>query len=379
MAKRAPLYCATDKEIFDALVSSPQLFSELGLRGLAKERGIFYSPETSRPRLCGDISLLGFGFNEIARIQGEFEKTSRSEKKTFKYLKTELSLEEFRSIAEQYKGEAEEEGEKVSWSNVGTTDFSLNVKYDEVDFSRTRLRQRQRREASLEFKVRNGETVLIYPSNEKANLIVETLIERARAERSLQIAVEEVDLSPINNHELRTKFFQELMRGIPGFALEDVTHVQIDLKNQPELEDPEQTDETVDEKRAVEEEIKGIVKDIALHGTSLHTSDEYKRLKDQGYFLTSVQWAARRKHSPFEVVQFDAGFNDPVAGVGYRYGVRTWRLALETGQYAKSWTTIPSDDKRKLSSLLQQASMTVFMKIKKEFKDMAATATGEPL
>jgi hypothetical protein len=86
----------------------------------------------------------------------------------------------------------------------------------EVDLTRTRLRQRQHCEASLEFKVRNGETVLIYPSNEKVNLIVENLIERARAEKKLQIKMEEVDLSFINNFELRTKFFQEL---IPGCSI----------------------------------------------------------------------------------------------------------------------------------------------------------------
>jgi hypothetical protein len=379
VAKKAPLYCATDKKIYDALASSPQLFSAASLLGLGKARGIFYSPQTERMRLCSDISLLGFGFDEIAGIQGEFEKSSRSEKKTFKSLKTELSLDEFRAIAAQYKAEVEEEGENVSWTNNGTTEFSLNVKYDEVDFSKTRLRQRQHREAALEFKVRNGETVLIYPSNEKVNLIVESIIDRAKAEKKLQIEVEEVDLSFINSHELRTKFFQELIKSVPGFSLEDVTHVQIDLKNTPEIDEPELTDEAVDQRKAVEEEVKGIVKDIALNGTSIHTSDEYRRLKDQGYFLTSIQWSARRKTSPYEIVQLDAGFDDPFAGVGYKYGVRTWKIAYESGQYAKNWATIPADEKVRLSSLLQQASMTVFMKIKKDFRDIQATATGEPL
>jgi hypothetical protein len=155
--------------------------------------------------------------------------------------------------------------------------------------------------------------------------------------------------------------------------------VQVDRENQPESEDLELTDEAADEKNAIEEEIKGIVKDVALHGTSLHTSDEYKRLKDQGYFLTSIQWSARRKAHPFEIVQFDAGFNDPVAGVGYKYGVRTWKVALESGRHAKSWTTIPASEKTKLSNLLQQASMTVFVKVKNEFKGTSPIGTGQPL
>jgi hypothetical protein len=94
---------------------------------------------------------------------------------------------------------------------------------------------------------------------------------------------------------------------------------------------------------------------------------------------TSIQWSGRRVASPYEVVQFDAGFDDPAAGVGYRYGVRTWRVPLESGQYAKSWTTIPTDEKVRFSGLLQQASMAVYQEIKKEFNQKKPNSNGEPL
>jgi hypothetical protein len=110
VAKNRPLYCATDKEIFDALASSPQHFSETTLLGLSKGRGIFYSPLADRMQLCSDISLLGFGFNDVAQIQAEFEKAAKSEKKTFKNLKTALTLDEFRIIAAEYQSQAEAEG-----------------------------------------------------------------------------------------------------------------------------------------------------------------------------------------------------------------------------------------------------------------------------
>ena len=96
-----------------------------------------------------------------------------TERKTFKNLKAALTLEEFRTIADQYQSEAEKEGDTVSCHNVGTTQFGVNVEYEEVDFSKTRLRQRQRRKASIEFKVQNGETTISYPANEKVRHIVE--------------------------------------------------------------------------------------------------------------------------------------------------------------------------------------------------------------
>lgn len=378
MAKRRLLYCASDKEIFDALASSTLHFSGSTLLELAAKRGIFYSPKADRMQLCSDISLLGFGFDEVAQIQGEFEKSAKSEKKTFKNLKTTLTLDEFKTIASEYQSQAESEGDKVSFSNAGTKEFAVNVEYEEVDFSKTRLRQRQRRKALIEFEVQNGETVISYPANDKVGLIVENFIERTTKEKKQTIDIDEVDLSWISDFDLRTKFFQELMRKVPGFTLQDVTHVHVD-HGDPATEDLDLLEDAENEKKAVEEEITGVVKDIALHGKAIHLSEEYKRLKEKGFFLTSIQWAGRRIASPHEIVQFDAGFNDAAAGVGFKYGVRTWRVPLETGQYAKNWTTIPAAEKALFSGLLQQASMAVYQEIKKEFDEQNSSSKGEPL
>ncbi len=378
MAKNRFLYSATDKEIFDALASSAQHFSESTLLGLARKRGIFFSPLVDRMKLCSEISLLNFGFNDVAQIQAEFEKSAKSEKKTFKNLKTTLTLDEFRLIADQYQSQAEMEGDTVSSRNVGETQFAINVEYEEIDFSKTRLRQRQRRKASIEFRVRDGETVISYPANDKVRNIVEGLIQRVREQKKEPINVEEVDLSWISNFELRTKFFQELIKRVPGFTLKDVTHVHVDFGDQ-NSDDADLLEDVEDERKSVEEKITWVVRDIAIHGESLHLSEEYQRLKDKGFFVTSIQWSGSRIASPHEVVQFDAGFDDPAAGVGYRYGVRTWRLPLESGQYAKSWTTVPADEKVRLSGLLQQASMAVYLDIRKEFKQAKSNLNGEPL
>jgi hypothetical protein len=76
------------------------------------------------------------------------------------------------------------------------------------------------------------------------------------------------------------------------------------------------------------------------------------------------------------IVDFHAGFDEPAAGVGYRYGVRTWTLRLENGQYSKNATTVPTDDKVALSSLLQKASMAVYLAIKDDFNKAKAQSNG---
>lgn len=376
--KAALLYCATDKEIFDALASSQLHFSENTLLGMAKKRGIFYSAQTERMQLCHDVSLLTFGFYDVAHVQAEFEKGTKGEKKTFMRINTALTLEELKKIAETIQEEAEAQGEKVSSHNVGLKGFAVDVKYEEVDFSRTRLRQRQKREANIEFKIEDNQTVITLPSNPKARAIVEGFIDRANQERTEKFQTEEVDLSWITDFDLRTKFFQDLITKVPGFKLEDVTSVRVDFAETQNAEG-DLLDALEDQKNKAGQEFQGVVRAMALHGQSLHLSDEYKRLKEKGFFLTSVQWAGRRIASPNEIVEFEAGFEDANAGTGYKYGVRTWITRRDDGEYAKNPSTIPADEKAKLSALLQQASMSVFLDIKQEFNAKHPVLNGGPL
>ena len=379
MPKAALLYCATDKEIFDALASSRQHFSEGTLLSMAKKRGIFHSPQTDRMQLCHDISLLTFGFYDVAQLQAEFEKSNPREKKTFMRINVALTLDELRRIADKFQEESEMQGDKVSSHNIGLNGFAVDVKYEEVDFSKTRLRQRQKREANLEFKVENGRTLVTLPASPKARQIAEDFIERAKSEKKTEITVEEVDLSWITDYDLRTKFFQELIKRVPGFKLEDVTTVKVDFGPSPSSSSDLLDESAEDLKSKAEKQMEGVVRAIALQGKSLHLSEEYNRLKEKGFFLTSIQWSGRRIAHPNEIVEFEAGFENPAAGVGYKYGVRTWITRREDNEYAKNPTTIPEEDKIKLSALLQEASLQVFLEIKKEFSDKHTSQDGEPL
>src|SRR5258708_3378456 len=73
MAKRPLLYCATDKELFDVLMSSKQHFGERTLLNLARNRGILCSFSDDRIDLADKLSLMIFGHHEILAIQDEFE------------------------------------------------------------------------------------------------------------------------------------------------------------------------------------------------------------------------------------------------------------------------------------------------------------------
>ncbi|MEZ3187617.1 hypothetical protein HZR81_22290 [Pseudomonas sp. LM13] len=77
MIKNALQYCATDKEIHDALMSAKQKINEKVLLELAKDRGIFYSAKDSRDDLVSAISLLPHDYHDLNTLLEQRERARR--------------------------------------------------------------------------------------------------------------------------------------------------------------------------------------------------------------------------------------------------------------------------------------------------------------
>jgi hypothetical protein len=58
MTDKLPFLSATDKDIFDLLMSAKGRLTEQALHNIAMQRGIIYSKKTKRERLASDIALL---------------------------------------------------------------------------------------------------------------------------------------------------------------------------------------------------------------------------------------------------------------------------------------------------------------------------------
>ena len=65
--------------------------------------------------------------------------------------------------------------EKLVTYGVGASGVAVDLKYVETDFSKTRLRQRQTKEARIEFNVMDGHTIVTLPATEKARGTAEAL------------------------------------------------------------------------------------------------------------------------------------------------------------------------------------------------------------
>jgi hypothetical protein len=363
VAKTGPLYCVTDKELYDALMSSKQHFNAASLLELARGRGILLSSADDRTALADRLSTMIFGCEDIQAIQAVFETAGRGEKTTSFRLNTALTPDDLKQIAEEYRESAGEE-ENVVPRNLGPNGYAVDLEYTEIDFSKTRLRQRQTKEAHIEFKIEDDHTIVTLPATEKARQAAQTLRECLFARKQVDIGLEEVDFSGITDPEPRTGFFIKLISSLPDFTLSDVMRVSADRADQHHSADV--LDEDGEEEEANEEaseRMLGIVKAMAFQGRSLLTSPQYQAMHDQDFFISSITWSAKRNASPYQIVEFEAGFEEPELGRGFRYNVRGWNTQ-RSGEYTKNLKPMPPEDKKKFLNVIERVAIDVFRNIR---------------
>lgn len=149
----------------------------------------------------------------------------------------------------------------------------MNVEYDDMDYSRTRLIQRQRQDATIEFFRQGGKTIVRLPASEKSKRIVEDLTGRIESRRRTPIVREAIELDADFTADERTTFFMRLISELPGHRLYGVTNLKIAPSLRPDDElDEDDLDEDV--RAEASEKLLVIVRSMALSGENLIASKE---------------------------------------------------------------------------------------------------------
>lgn len=367
-------FFATDKDIFDLLASAKQKLTENVLREIARERGIFYSQNDSREDLADALSLLPFTLNELVDLMDRRETSRRNEKTTTITLDATLEVDDIKAAIKEYQDEVGPT-EKVDSHLKGANEVVLNVEYDEMDYSRTRLIQRQRHDATIQFVQQNGKTLVRLPASEKSQRIVENLTSRIESRRKAVVPRETIELDGDFGADERTAFFTRLMSELPGYKLKGVTNLRISpsKRSDTETDDEEELDD--DEREAASREMLVIVRSMALTGENLMASEEYQALRKRGFYITAITWRADQTSIPYDSPHLHAEFADGEAGTGFKYSVKGI-YRFQEGFYTK--TARPADDaeREKLYGLLEATARKVLSEQRKA-RVQAASSTKE--
>ena len=362
-------YCATDKEVHDLLISGKQKLTEGVLLELARDRGIFFSAKTPRENLVLQIALLPHDYYDIVGIIEHRDHNKRAEKTTSVGLSTSMVVDDIKAIVEKYRDDAIGT-EKVTYHKKGNDGFVMHVVYDEYDYSKTTLIQRQRRDAEIEFVTKDGVITIRMPATEKAKTVVEDLRKRIEQVKLASVPTQRIELSGIKKSEHRTAFFTSLISKMPGYVLQTVINLKVASGDNGESDF---TDLDEDDEQAVKQEMLAVVHSVALNGMNLVESKQYQDLRAGGFYITSLTWRSKQIAEPFSMIQFDASFEDPIQMSGFKYGVRV-ALRQKNGEYAKNFKVVEDEKlKAQLFELIENTSRTVLNRILLETETDAKT------
>lgn len=366
---------ANDNDIYDLLISGKQRITENVLRELARDRGIFCSPQDSREELADYLSILPHAFQDVADIVHKREPGARKDKLTSVRLETLVPVEDLKAVVEEYIASVAKT-ERVTHRPASNDGFIVNVKYEEFNHSRARLLQREKQEADIEFLVVDGRTEIRTPATEKAKRVVAALKENLERRRKEVIREEVIELSGLSSAAQRSKFFTRLISSLNGFKLKNVMSLRVSSHRSEEGEDDEALDlEDVDESEA-RAEMFAVVHSMALSGQNLVQSQEYKELTARGFYITSISWRSERDGNPPDIIQFDAGFQDRRLGTGFRYNIQGAFRAYK-GAHRKSIAHVEGTERSNLLGLLESTARRVLAELVAETKSAGETDEGE--
>jgi len=255
--------CATDHDIFSLLTSGKQRLTDATLNELARDRGIFFSPKSTRNDLIEELSIWTHDYYDITGLIEKRDYKKRNEKMTSVILPIELSVDEMKDIVKEYK-EDTHNNDNVTSHQKGNDAVVINTEYDEYDYSKTRLIQRQRKDASIHMESKNGQTVIRMPASEKALNIVELIKDKVETFKKIEIPIKKIEVENLLNPEERNRFFLKLISDIEDFELLTVTNLKVDKFEDEDTQDDDDDDENLE----IKQNMIGVIESAVFSCTS---------------------------------------------------------------------------------------------------------------
>ena len=361
------LYHITDREIYDFIVSSKQRITNGVMLELARDRGIFYSSKDSRLELASKLASLHHDYYDLQIFTENGQHSSRGERVTTVELPSSFDDKIIEKILNAYRDTTQTENAVVKKDSEGY--LSIKYEYSEWDYGKNPLNQRRPKDGQIEIVQSQGKTTFRMPSTERANEIVEKIVKSLEAEVGKKFDLDKISLEKISDPALRTQFFTNLIKSLPGLKYQNVTRVRVEA-DQSKRHDTENSELDLDlsaEIERAEEEMLSAVNRISLNGNGLLSSDEFKQLTVNGFYISSIIWISKHNKTKSKI-EIEAGFDDAINGKGFRYSIRGYQPLLKKSDedYAKTMRGMPQEEKKEIYPIIEKAAKAAIDKIIKE-------------
>ena len=305
-------FFVSDKSIFDGLMQKK--ISKAKLLELLREKGIFLSNKVSRENIAIYVSRTFVDYYGCQKISSFLESGHKKEKLTSSIVETDIQKTELISACDSFKESMHQAGELCKISQQGGL-TKVTVTYEEVDFSKTELRQRSTKTCEIEIESTDNGLVIRQPANSKASSFTNEIVEKISSLKGINLKPQSVSLLGFQNPESRSFFFERLIRSLEGYLLDDVIAVSINHKSPVSADLEMSIDEfglSSEEEEDRDQVFTGYITKAVLDGTGVLESSEFQQLHKEGFFISRIVWTAvDRDLTNNKKVEFEALFKRP--------------------------------------------------------------------
>ncbi|WP_454764374.1 hypothetical protein [Cupriavidus campinensis] len=350
------LYFASDKVIFDS-INQRAVNVDL-VRELLEERGIFVSAKTPKDELAKYFSRLTADYFDHQSIAGKLGRVAKKERFTAFDIDNPIERQQIVDAVKEIKKELDERGEVLNFDTSNPDRVVIELAYDHIDYTKAELRQVQPRDAIIEFiKDSSGKYSVRNTHNNHIDAVVERIC-KFIGDSGAPISRTTVNLQSHPEAAKRTRFFEELIKGLAGHDLVTVTEAFCykPIKGKAPGDDDEDDDEK-------ELEDSPLVERVGLRGRAVTKSLVIDGLFKTGYYIVKVIWHVKPKSSSdSDVFELEAQFSEPKDCTQFSYQTKRV-LIFEEGKITDKTRHPKAAEEAELAQLIEQAAKSAYKAI----------------
>lgn len=352
MKKGASLYYASDKNIYDALNQSK--IDGDTIQSMFRRRNIICSKSTKREDLSQFFSRLTHDLLDHQDLSEKLGIVPRRERMTAVDLlgdaPGDLALQR---AVEQLKSKLTMQGDVVQ-VHVDGPIVTLTIKYSVIDYKRSEFSQLQHRTGFIEIIQEQGRLVVRSTKSDYMDDARDELIKEIEAETDHELSRDEISLFLHPAPLVRSKFFYDLISGLPGYARKDVSDVFV-YKPRPARQEDLGEDE---------DEGDPHIERIFLRGVGVSRSDLLRDLtQEKSYYIAKIGWLAVEKLGAGAGYELEATFADPKDCIGFSYIVRGVYDLGEDGKMMKNKRTPNREEIDKMARLIEGQARALMVQL----------------
>lgn len=335
----------TEKDIYDALMSSKRTMTMSLLLDLARDKGILLSSEDAREDIIKYLSSLVYDYYDLNVLIEHITPAYKKEKSKVTKINTVIDVNQLKAITKNINDSNTTIQVTSAVDNPNKT--VLEVEYDELDFSKTRLRQKIRKKSTIEITKDNGKSIISKPSNDKVDEIMESILGVIEQKTNEKIHEDKIDLYGWS-HGQKIEYFTTLIESIDECKLLDVIKVSVNHEDNPEAE----------------EDVLNMITNASFKGKGLLATPEYQKLKNDGYFITSIIWKSEELKKNGDYIEFEAGLSSASKSEEVMFTAKGAYRFVEKDKYTSTRRPLTIEESEKYTKILEKSAFMVFNDIK---------------